>query len=41
MTTLKRLISFSSPDITEEAIKEVTEALRSVWITTGTRTKNL
>ena len=32
-------ISFSPPDITEEEIKEVVEALRSGWITTGPRTK--
>ena len=34
-------ISFSPPDITEEEIKEVAEALRSGWITTGPRTKEL
>ncbi|MDY6064802.1 MAG: DegT/DnrJ/EryC1/StrS family aminotransferase [Finegoldia sp.] len=34
-------ISFSPPDITEEEIKEVSEALRSGWITTGPRTKEL
>lgn len=34
-------ISFSPPDITEEEIKEVTEALRSGWITTGPKTKEL
>lgn len=32
-------IPFSPPDITEEEIREVTEALRSGWITTGPRTK--
>ena len=31
-------ISFSPPDITEEEIAAVTEALRSGWITTGPRT---
>lgn len=36
-----RQISFSPPDITEEEIKEVAEALRSGWITTGPRTKKL
>lgn len=36
-----RQISFSPPDITEEEIKEVVEALRSGWITTGPRTKKL
>ena len=34
-------ISFSPPDITEEEIQEVAEALRSGWITTGPRTKTL
>lgn len=34
-------ISFSPPDITEEEIAEVAEALRSGWITTGPRTKHL
>lgn len=34
-------ISFSPPDITEAEIKEVAEALRSGWITTGPRTKEL
>ena len=37
----KRVISFSPPDITELEIAEVTEALRSGWITTGPRTKLL
>ena len=32
-------ISFSPPDITEEEIQTVAEALRSGWITTGPRTK--
>ncbi|RHK57117.1 aminotransferase class I/II-fold pyridoxal phosphate-dependent enzyme, partial [Lachnospira eligens] len=32
-------ISFSPPDITEEEIQAVSEALRSGWITTGPRTK--
>lgn len=32
-------IYFSPPDITEEEINEVCEALRSGWITTGPRTK--
>ena len=36
-----RQISFSPPDITEEEIKEVAEAMRSGWITTGPRTKRL
>ena len=34
-------ISFSPPDITEAEINEVAEALRSGWITTGPRTKQL
>lgn len=34
-------ISFSPPDITELEIAEVGEALRSGWITTGPRTKEL
>lgn len=37
----KKNISFSPPDITEEEISEVAEALRSGWITTGPRTKEL
>lgn len=34
-------ISFSPPDITELEIEEVAEAMRSGWITTGPRTKEL
>lgn len=34
-------IPFSPPDITEEEIKQVTETLRSGWITTGPKTKEL
>lgn len=34
-------IPFSPPDITDEEINEVTAALRSGWITTGPRTKQL
>ena len=37
----RRTISFSPPDISELEIKEVAEALRSGWITTGPRTKML
>ena len=37
----KRRISFSPPDITDLEIAEVTEALRSGWITTGPRVKLL
>lgn len=35
-----RNVPFSPPDIIEEDIQEVVEALRSGWITTGPRTKN-
>ena len=35
------IISFSPPDITELEVSEVAEALRSGWITTGPRTKQL
>ena len=38
---MKREIPFSPPDITELEINEVAEALRSGWITTGHRTKEL
>lgn len=34
-------IKFSPPDISEKEIQEVTEALKSGWITTGPRTKKL
>ena len=34
-----RQIPFSPPDITEEEVREVADALRSGWITTGPRTK--
>lgn len=34
-------IPFSPPDISEEEVKEVTEALKSGWITTGPKTKKL
>ncbi len=37
----ERKIIFSPPDITEEEIEAVGEALRSGWITTGPRTKEL
>lgn len=36
-----RSIPFSPPDITEEEITEVADTLRSGWITTGPKTKNL
>ena len=38
---IKRNIPFSPPDISELEIAEVTETLRSGWITTGPRTKEL
>lgn len=38
---IKRNIPFSPPDISESEIAEVAEALRSGWITTGPRTKEL
>ena len=41
MTLERRDIPFSPPDITEAEIAEVAEALRSGWITTGPRTKEL
>ena len=41
MDTKKRIIPFSPPDISELEIQEVAEALRSGWITTGPRTKQL
>ena len=37
----KRVIPFSPPDISELEIQEVCQALRSGWITTGPRTKQL
>lgn len=37
----KRVIPFSPPDISELEITEVAEAMRSGWITTGPRTKEL
>jgi guanylate kinase len=39
MNTKLRNIPFSPPDMSEEEVKEVCEALRSGWITTGPRTK--
>nr|WP_321295776.1 DegT/DnrJ/EryC1/StrS family aminotransferase [uncultured Sphaerochaeta sp.] len=36
---VKRSIPFSPPDITQEEIDEVIDALRSGWITTGPKTK--
>ena len=37
----KKIIPFSPPDISEIEIEEVADALRSGWITTGPRTKQL
>ncbi|MBE7003010.1 MAG: DegT/DnrJ/EryC1/StrS aminotransferase family protein [Ruminococcaceae bacterium] len=37
----KRTIPFSPPDISDLEIEEVAEALRSGWVTTGPRTKEL
>ncbi|TJX61917.1 DegT/DnrJ/EryC1/StrS aminotransferase family protein, partial [Soehngenia saccharolytica] len=34
-----RSIPFSPPDITDEEIEEVIQAMKSGWITTGPRTK--
>ena len=39
--TQTRNILFSPPDITEAEIQEVSNALRSGWITTGPKTKQL
>ena len=36
-----RVIPFSPPDISELEITEVAETLRSGWITTGPKTKDL
>lgn len=41
MNETVRKIPFSPPDISELEIQEVAEALRSGWITTGPRTKQL
>ena len=39
--SVKRNILFSPPDISESEIEEVIDTLRSGWITTGPRTKEL
>ncbi|WKU22750.1 DegT/DnrJ/EryC1/StrS family aminotransferase [Priestia megaterium] len=39
ITTKKRNIPFSPPDVTDEEIDEVIKAMKSGWITTGPRTK--
>ena len=41
MSDIRMSIPFSPPDISEEEIQEVAAALRSGWITTGPRTKQL
>ena len=41
MAENKKTIPFSPPDITDLEIDEVVAALRSGWITTGPRTKQL
>ena len=41
MAENKRMISFSPPDIGELEINEVIDAIKSGWITTGPRTKQL
>lgn len=41
MSEIKKMIPFSPPDISDFEINEVVEALRSGWITTGPRTKQL
>ena len=38
---VKMNIPFSPPDISEMEVQEVAAALRSGWITTGPRTKQL
>ena len=40
-STQKRVIPFSPPDIAETEIQEVSNVLRSGWITTGPKTKQL
>lgn len=41
MRQIKRKIPFSPPDISESEIEEVVSTLKSGWITTGPRTKQL
>lgn len=41
MSERTKMIPFSPPDISEDEINEVAAALRSGWITTGPRTKQL
>lgn len=37
----KRIVNFSPPDVGEQEISEIAEAIKSGWITTGPRTKLL
>lgn len=41
LDTQLRNIPFSPPDITDAEIEEVIKAMKSGWITTGPRTKEL
>lgn len=41
MAFTDRMIPFSPPDISDMEVAEVADALRSGWITTGPRTKQL
>ena len=41
MDDIRRTIQFSPPDISDYEISEVVEVLKSGWITTGPRTKQL
>ena len=41
MSQIKKMIPFSPPDVGEAEIAEVAEAIKSGWITTGPRTKEL
>lgn len=41
MAEIKKIISFSPPDISDLEIEEVISVLKSGWITTGPRTKQL
>ncbi|HHK5532463.1 TPA: DegT/DnrJ/EryC1/StrS family aminotransferase [Bacillus mobilis] len=41
IATIERNIPFSPPDITDAEIEEVVRAMKSGWITTGPRTKEL
>ena len=41
LVNVKRNIPFSPPDISQAEIDEVADALRSGWITTGPKTKQI